>query len=393
MAKKKSKKSGGGQNGKSRIDGEVIKDVDAWLLANADDTFLHQEGRWDLIEQRRLGKAAAAGNDLGTKAIEPRKLPIDIDELENALELVRIDFGDEPAAYLDLSTGRIVVPEMEEEFDEEEEGRGEFWENPNWLSLPSDLRDYGHPTSRLEDYVRSLEPGPVRDALEKVRPGKGAFRKFKDIIFGSGDVAAKDAWHWFETKRRREMIVEWLEIEGIEPDWGQDIFAHPHRDRTDKRPDLLKAVLQFVRDARGIEGVRRIALLGSLTTDKPIPKDVDLLVEIDDDLPLAELARRKRQLLGKTMQTGDSCGADVFICNPNGDYLGRLCSYRECGPRFRVSCQAQHCGHREYLCDDLPIVTLDRALVSEPPLELWPEVVARVALPEDVRRILVEPLP
>ena len=34
------------------IDGEIIHDTDAWLLANANDVDLHAVGRWDLIHQR-----------------------------------------------------------------------------------------------------------------------------------------------------------------------------------------------------------------------------------------------------------------------------------------------------------------------------------------------------
>ncbi len=184
--------------------------------------------------------------------------------------------------------------------------------------------------------------------------------------------------------------MEWLEDEGIEPTWGEDIFEPPAR--ADKRPDLLRAVLQFVRDTREIDGVRRIALLGSLATEKAIPKDVDLLVEIADDAPLGELARRKRQLLGKTMQTGDSCGADVFLCNPAGEYLGRVCGYKQCAPGIRASCEAQHCGQREFLCDDLQNMKLEAKVIAEPPLEMWPDVVARADLPKDVQAILIERL-
>jgi hypothetical protein len=36
------------------IDGERIDDPDEYLLRNADDIYLHQAGRWDLLEQRRL---------------------------------------------------------------------------------------------------------------------------------------------------------------------------------------------------------------------------------------------------------------------------------------------------------------------------------------------------
>jgi len=51
----------------------------------------------------------------------------------------------------------------------------------------------------------------------------------------------------------------------------------------------------FVRSARMLPGVRRIALIGSLATDRVDPKGVDILVTVDDDAdlaPLAPLARR-----------------------------------------------------------------------------------------------------
>jgi hypothetical protein len=56
------------------------------------------------------------------------------------------------------------------------------------------------------------------------------------------------------------------------------------------RPYLLAGVLRFVRAARNVEGVVRIALIGSLATDKLNPKDADLLVTIRDDADLAPLA-------------------------------------------------------------------------------------------------------
>ena len=62
-----------------------------------------------------------------------------------------------------------------------------------------------------------------------------------------------------------------------------------HRPRpsvADPRPHLLDAVLAFVRAARSTPGVLRIALLGSLATDKPVPKDADVLVTIDTAMDL-----------------------------------------------------------------------------------------------------------
>lgn len=306
------------------IGGKVIDDPDAWLLANADDAFLHQIERWDLIDRR----------------------------------------GDE------------------EETDA-------LFADGNHLVLPADLFEglfYG----ALDEFVDSLADDPQRGKLAQAIRGKGAFRRFKDIVFGGGDAGLKHCWLWFETRRKRERIVEWLRDENIEPEWGRDILeASP---LPDKRADLLRAVLTFVRDARRLPGVRRIALLGSLTTPKAIPKDVDLLVELADDMPLDPLARLSRQLLGKTMQTGDGCGADVFLCNPQGEYLGRICSWKTCCPGIRQGCQAQHCGRRGFLSDDLQAVRLDPPLIAAPPLELWPEVVVRTGIPDDVREELVAAL-
>lgn len=234
----------------------------------------------------------------------------------------------------------------------------------------------------LAEFVDSLPVAPLRGELAKAIRGRGAWRRFKDMVFGGGNVELKHRWGWFETRRKRECIVDWLRSCGIEPVWDCDIFEAPPL--PDKRVDLLRAVLAFVRDARALSGVRRIALLGSLTTSKAIPKDVDLLVVVDDSMNLDKLARLKRRLLGATLQTGDSCGADVFLCNPQGDYLGRVCSWKQCAPGIRKSCQAQHCGRREYLSDDLQDVCLGSSVVAEPPLELWPKLVARVELPGDV---------
>ena len=64
-----------------------------------------------------------------------------------------------------------------------------------------------------------------------------------------------------------------------------------------RRP-LLLAVRSFVQTARDCPGVLGIALLGSLTTTKLIPKDADLLVTIDESIQLAELAHAGRRLQG-----------------------------------------------------------------------------------------------
>jgi hypothetical protein len=153
------------------------------------------------------------------------------------------------------------------------------------------------------------------------------------------------------------------------------------------RQFLLLGALGFMRTASRLPGVRQIVLIGSLTTDKADPKDIDLLLTVADDLDLERLASAGRRLKGRAQ--GRSSGADIFLLNPRGEYIGRTCQWRECVPGIRVACRADHCGRRHYLYDDLRVIKLTQALVSAPPLQLWPTVVSHGALPGDVQAWLV----
>jgi hypothetical protein len=134
--------------------------------------------------------------------------------------------------------------------------------------------------------------------------------------------------------------------------------------------------------------VRRIALLGSLATAKAIPKDVDFLVTVEPAIDLSQLACTGRRLKG--LAQAINLGADIFLADTAGHYLGRICHYRECHPR--IACRAQHCGLRTHLNDDLHVVTLSKNLLASPPIELWPKVVRRLAVPEDLEDILLTKL-
>lgn len=320
----------------------------------------------------------------------PRQLALSLSEVEMAFEMASqgdSSFIDEAIrGYLDLETGRIAWTDAEEDTDEEMD----FAEN-RFLPLPNggDRLEYGD----LEEFIGTVEHDPTRRKLSQAIAGRGAFRKFKDIIHGGGDIELRHAWHCFETRRLRQQIMNWLQEAGIEPHWDQDPLKMP--ELPNRRPELLSAVLEFVRRARGLDGIRRIALLGSLATGKAQPKDVDLLVIVDGAVSLEALARATRQLLSKAMQSGESRGADVFLAEPSGCYIGRVCQWKECRPGIRMACEAKTCGRREYLYDDLQNIQLDADVVAHPPIELWPDP-GRCSdgfqIPGDVSEIMLEPL-
>ena len=110
------------------------------------------------------------------------------------------------------------------------------------------------------------------------------------------------------------------------------------------RENLLCEVALFVERVRVCSGVQRIALIGSLTTNKENPKDADVLVTVDDDADLTPLATACRRLKGHAQSRNK--GTDIFLANPSGNYIGRICHWRECRPGIRASCDARHCGRR-----------------------------------------------
>jgi len=147
------------------------------------------------------------------------------------------------------------------------------------------------------------------------------------------------------------------------------------------RQPLLDGLRRFVASARQIAGVRRIAVLGSIVTAKPDPKDIDVLVVVADDADLAPLARCSRRLQGHAQ--GFNRGADE-----RGRYIGRTCRWKDCRPGVRQACDALHCGRRPYLHDDLDAIGLNTDVVLSPPVTVSPFVERQIALPPDVEEVI-----
>lgn len=140
--------------------------------------------------------------------------------------------------------------------------------------------------------------------------------------------------------------------------------------RQSVRQRLLEDALQFMRTTIRLLGVVRVALLGSFTTKKSKPKDVDWLITVTDEAELAPIARAARRLKGHTQSSNR--GADVFVADPKGHYVGHLCPWKLCAPGIHLSCDALHCGRRPFLHDDLESVRLAPELVLHPPSTCFP---------------------
>ena len=173
-----------------------------------------------------------------------RQVNVDMAELAIALDT---EFA-ELHQYLDLETGQII-PIMEEIACDLEEIYKEIYDqdgnrvvsfeevlqrrdDPDWqkeMMLEADRveQEYGTRYIRIEreepyDDYRSMERfiGTVEDAclreqLWNAIRGRGAFRRFKDLLARHPRV--EEAWFDFKDARLRERVANWLEAHDIEP--------------------------------------------------------------------------------------------------------------------------------------------------------------------------------
>ena len=348
-----------------------------------------------------------------------KQLRIDWPDLEEAFE----DIFPEMHYYLDLETGEVLTvldetlrelealseeyydPDAPDDFDMEaalaqsglpewqqqtlrEADRVELGFGSRVVAIPN---IESHEAYRdMERFIATIKDARLYDQLSYAIQGRGAFGRFKDVL--AEYPAERERWFAFKDNRLKERIRDWLAQYDIEPilDEPEPEAATAEETASSTRSKLLAEVLAFVQAARGIPGVTRIALIGSLATEKPDPSDADLLVTVTNEADLAPLATEARKLQGHTQSMALS--SEVFLADPQHYYLGRTCPWKRCERGIRASCEALHCARRPYLYDDLQNVRLSEPIIFAPPIELWPEVATRVPVPDDVVELVLQPL-
>jgi predicted nucleotidyltransferase len=334
------------------------------------------------------------------------------------------EFGTERANYFDLESGKVVVVdeyvlstvnsiiyELDEILEEgtdwtEDIIRGtdvfrqlpeaeqsnvraaieiEYDDSKRYEKIPS--RDSREAYKEMQDFIETIDDEVTRARLSEAITRNRPFRRVRDEM--ASDRRLEQQWRVFEADRQRKAIIEWLRTIGVEPTNPEDTTYEPPP-LPELRKIMFAEVRRFVRFACHVEGVRQIALIGSLATDKEFPKDVDVLVTVSDSCDLSPLAKLGRELSGH--MNNHRAGADVFLASEDGNYIGRTCPWKNCGPGYRASCDAMNCGKRPYLHDDLDAVHLDKAWIDRPPVVLWPVLTAAQGVPSDVHEQLIEPL-
>jgi Uncharacterised protein family (UPF0158) len=158
-----------------------------------------------------------------------KKLKVDINELAFTME-ISDEFDN--AIFFDTETGEIVSIPNELMSAVESDDEEALQDLPDW---EKDLIEIAENIVRDEsgryvdiprkpsyeaydlmvEFARSVTNSNLKEKLEIALDGKGAFRRFKNVISDYPDEEKR--WFAFKDKRMREEVIEWLNDLGIEP--------------------------------------------------------------------------------------------------------------------------------------------------------------------------------
>ena len=140
--------------------------------------------------------------------MDRKSLKIDLDELCSAME----DSSYEHEHYLDLKTGEILF--LSEYTDDEETRslRERIEEEPDrYEQIPRAESHEGY--EDMEDFIATVKDEHLAELLELAINGRGAFRRFKDVLLRYPEE--RERWFQFKDERIEERARGWLDDIGI----------------------------------------------------------------------------------------------------------------------------------------------------------------------------------
>jgi hypothetical protein len=133
-----------------------------------------------------------------------KTLKIDLDELYSAMEnsSYAVEY------YLDLETGEILF--VSEGMDDEETGKlkiqiGEELDRYELIPKAESYEGYRD----MQAFIATVEDDHLSELLEVAINGKGAFRRFKDVLLNYPEE--RERWFQFKDDRMKERALEWLD--------------------------------------------------------------------------------------------------------------------------------------------------------------------------------------
>ena len=148
------------------------------------------------------------------------KLSIDWLELEGALE----NNSPELHSFLNLTTGEVI--RVFRGSENAEQTLHHMENSPDFLYIePISSREQYR---WMEEFIEVTPESPLKDKLNVAVDGKGAFRRFKDVLVGYPED--RERWFAQRSAKLRVHIMDWLKAKDIQPlnldDWPESTSEH-----------------------------------------------------------------------------------------------------------------------------------------------------------------------
>jgi hypothetical protein len=208
-----------------------------------------------------------------------RDVPVDWEALEDAFE----NNAPEVHSYLHLTTGEVLRV-VDGVADPQMHVR--IASDGNYLRVdPVSSREQYR---WMERFIPMVENGELREKLAQAIDGKGAFRRFKDVLMTYGPE--RERWFSFRSERLRTFMEAWLAAHAISPvarpAWPEDPSAPEAEAAPESIDEAPKS--QSGRRTRSAEMLRQqLRDLG----DALGPRDLDIVVSFAEFLKARRAAR------------------------------------------------------------------------------------------------------
>jgi hypothetical protein len=220
------------------------------------------------VEEETMAGSDQSSGKSSDSSIQWRDVPIDWEALEDAFE----NNAPEVHSYLHVPTGdvlRIVDgiadPQM----------HARIAADPNYLRIePVSSREQYR---WMERYIPMVDDKELQSKLTRAIDGKGAFRRFKDVLMGYGPE--RERWFAFRSERLRIFMEAWLNAHALNPVkrpvWVPDLVderpsasaspsapARESRERRGRSAESLRRQLRDIIEALGPRELDNLAAFG-----------------------------------------------------------------------------------------------------------------------------------
>jgi Uncharacterised protein family (UPF0158) len=165
-------------------------------------------------------------------ASDPTEVPIDWIELEGALE----NNSPELHSYLNVVSGDVVRIFQTGENSEIRLQQAQNSEEYLYIDPVSSRDQYRW----MEEFIEIVEEPTLKDKLNIAIDGKGAFRRFKDVLVGYPEE--REQWFTKRSEKLRTHIEDWLKVKNVvattPPPWeeGAGEGSAPLENQPPRRP-------------------------------------------------------------------------------------------------------------------------------------------------------------